>query len=89
MSMARDQLRDVILGVLDEYFEDPDDYEDHIKPMADDLIAALTANEFTAGWLITGSDVYQVEETDLTDPGDENWTYVVYCEVPDEEEGHK
>lgn len=85
MSTPREQLRDLLRTVVNEYYEDPDDYEDNVKPLADDLLAALTANEVTAGWLITGDKIRIVEETSLTDPGDENWAYQVYCTPPEDD----
>lgn len=87
MSTARNELLEVVRKVAGEYFEDPDDYEDHIKPLADDILAALAAGAVTEGWLITGKRILKVEETSLTDPGDENWTYVAYCEPPEGDEG--
>ncbi|HEV2346402.1 MAG TPA: hypothetical protein VGS97_20050 [Actinocrinis sp.] len=86
MSTAREQLLEMVRKVVDQYFGDSDDYEDNVKPMADDLLAALTANEVTEGWLITGKRILKVEETSLTDPGDENWAYDVYCTPPEDDE---
>lgn len=54
--------------------------------LADAVMAALTNNNVAQGWLITGDIVRHVEETDLTDPGGEFWTYTAYCDRPGEDE---
>lgn len=59
---------------------------DQLDYYAESVVEALTANEVTDGWLITGKRILKVEETSLTDPGDENWAYDVYCTPPEDDD---
>ena len=89
MSNAKEELREALRQTVDETLMKTPMLEtvpETARRVTSAVIEALTLNEVTAGWLITGSHVRKVEETDLTDPGDENWTYIAYCEPPEGDE---
>lgn len=85
MSKAKEELVDLVRAALvrAEAIGDPDQLDHYAETVVD----AVQNDEDRCGWLIADGSVMQVEETSLRDPGDENWTYEVYCFVPEDGAG--